>query len=344
GFVLAWRAGGEPAPVEPPETVEGDLKASLASDSPAHVSIPSKATAVEVLAFNLESDKDVTVSEIVVEKSGVSTLASGFQGYIYVNGERLTSGRSLTSDTRTMTFRNLSLAVDSTPVRVSVRADMGGTTDSGTVAFAVTSITSSAATIGGLPVQGATHGISATEVGTVTVNKTGSITNPKVGAQDAVIAKFKVSATTEDAMLEELGLYLTGTVATSAVENWELYVSGTADPVATAANVSAKDIATFLFSTPYELKKGDTKTFEVKADFNTGRTDDTVQVYVDESTDVVAIGSTYGYGMAVGLDDSDGYDGTDCSNGTDCSSSTLEGGDITISSNGPAARDVATNA
>ncbi|PIZ74913.1 hypothetical protein COY06_03480, partial [Candidatus Peregrinibacteria bacterium CG_4_10_14_0_2_um_filter_41_8] len=108
-----------------------------------------------------------------------------------------------------------------------------------------------------------------------------------------------------------------------------------------------KDIAAFSLATPYAIAKGETKSFYVKADFNTGRSADTVQVYVDQTTDVLAVGGTYGYGMTVDTNNSDGYDGvtTACtSSAGTCSYTALEGGDVTVSSNGPASVDVAVSA
>lgn len=357
GVVAARGAGLAPIPgVDNPES-EGDLHVSLASSSPSGITIPSSATSVEVATWEFSADDDdVVVDGLTVHKFGVGELAAGFQAYLYAGDERLTSGKSLNSSTNELRFNNLDWTVPAgEEMEVSLVVEMG-TNVAGEVGFeleSVDAVDSNAASVSGsFPVRSALHGLSATEVGTVTVTKNGSITNPKVGEDDVTIAKFKVNASTEDAELRRLGLYLTGTVSTEAVENWELYVSGTTEPIATVAGVNSRDVATFVFSTPYLIEKGQTKNFEVKADFNTGRGSDTVGIYIDESTDIFAVGGTYGFGMAVDIGTSGTYDGADgsdadsaiCSSSTDnCTFSTLEGGDVTISSNGPAATDIAIN-
>lgn len=358
GVVAARGAGLAPIPgVDNPES-EGDLHVSLASSSPSGITIPSSATSVEVATWEFSADEDdVVVDGLTVHKFGVGELAAGFQAYLYAGDERLTSGKSLNSSTNELRFNNLDWTVPAgEEMEVSLVVEMG-VNEAGEVGFeleSVDAVDSNAASVSGsFPVRSALHGLSATEVGTVTVTRNGSITNPKVGEDDVTIAKFKVNASTEDAELRRLGLYLTGTVSTEAVENWELYVSGTTEPIATVAGVNSRDVATFVFSTPYLIEKGQTKNFEVRADFNTGRGSDTVGIYIDESTDVFAVGGTYGFGMAVDIGTSGTYDGADtgsdadtaiCSSSTDnCTFSTLEGGDITISSNGPAATDIAIN-
>ncbi len=142
-------------------------------------------------------------------------------------------------------------------------------------------------------------------------------------------------------MLEQLGLYVTGNISTDSIQNFELFVSGETDPIAMVDGVNSKDVALLVMDEAYKINKGDTKSFTVKADLNTGRTDDTLKIYVDENTDVVAIGAKYGFGMTVTRTT---YDGGSCTTTSgDCTYSALEGGDITISSSGPAASDIAVN-
>lgn len=321
----------------------GDVTVSD-SDSPDTMTIAASATSVGVLNFEVTAGTGgTTIEAITIKKSGVSTLASGFQSYIYEGTDRLTSGKSLNSESQEIFFTNLGWEVDAGESRTfTLKVDIGATATSGEVRFSVTDIDAGESEVTGLPVESAMHGLSTTAVGTITIEKDSSITNPKVGEQDVIVARFKANAATEDAMLEQFGVYFTGNIDTAAIQNLELYVAGTTDPIATTAGVNAKEVANFVFDTPFTIIKGDTKSFTVKADLNTGRSADTLKAYVDESTDVVAIGAKYGFGMQVTRTD---YDGGSCtSSAGDCSYSTLEGGDITISSNGPSATDVATNA
>lgn len=318
----------------------GDLTVSL-GDTPAGVTLPKNATSTAIFEFDVAAGSDdVKVNSITFHKTGVSTLATDFQGYIYEGSDRLTNGKSFNSTTQDMVFTNLGLTVPKGGKKtLTLKVDVGATAASGSFQVQVSKVDSNAADVEGLPVTSEEFGVSTTAVGTITIAKNGTVTNPKVGEDGVTIAKFKLTADSEAAKVKEFGLYLAGTINTTDVQNLKLYVSGTTDPLATVDGVNGRDVAQFVLATPYEIEKGGTKSFWVTADLNTGRNADTLRAYIDENTDVVAIGGTYGFGMAVTKGDFD--NGAD--NGTDASWSTLEGGDITISSGGPASTDVAVN-
>ena len=320
----------------------GDVDVTLVDDSVVSGTIPSNATAVSVLKFELNASEAAEVDSITVKKTGVSSLPTGFQGYLYEGSDRLTAGKSLNSESLTMTFSNLNWKLSAgEKMEVTLKVDIGDMTASGEVGFSVTEVDAGEGEVSGLPVSSVIYGLSTTDVGGITIERDGTVTNPKVGEQDVTVAKFKVSASTEDAMLEELGLYVSGTISTDAVQNFELFVTGGTAPLATVTGVNVKDVAQFVLATPYKINKGDTKSFYVKADLNTGRSADNIGVYIDENTDVVAIGAKYGFGMTVTRTD---YDGGSCTtNAGECTFATLEGGDITISSSGPAATDISVN-
>lgn len=327
----------------------GDLGVMLSDSTPASVTLPCKATAASVFAVDLTAgDTDVTFNGFTVHKTGVGALPSTMQAYLYNGNDRLTAGKSLNSSTNNIEFSNVGfkVAAGSTET-VMMKMDVGTTCTAGEVNFeleADTSVKSTAdAVAGDFPVVSETIGISATNAGTITIEKNGSVTNPKVGEVGATVAKFTLNASGEAAKVEQLGLYVTGSISSSDVTNLKLYVSGMTDPIAEVDGVNAKDLAQFVLDTPYEIEKGGTKSFYVTADMSPGRNGDTLSLYIDENTDVVAIGGTYGFGMAVTKTN---YMSTTCTaaSSTTCSFSTLEGGDITISSSGPTATDIAVNA
>jgi hypothetical protein len=329
---------------------EGDLEVELSSDSPDGATVPSSATSVEVAMWDFTAgDGDVELDSLAVHTYGITNLPNTHALYLYDGTNRLTSGKSVNSSTNLATFNNLNLEIEEgETLTLTLRIDIG---DAGTttreMAFELEEVDAvdagDAEVSGDFPIQADTFGISTTDAGTLTIEKNGTITSPKVGEDGVVIAKFKMSAATEAAELEQINLLVTGTISNDAIENFELYVSGESDPIAEVESLNSKDLAAFVLDEPFDISKGDTKSFTMKADFNTGRTDDTVKVYIDETTDIVAIGGTYGYGMAVTITGSTGYDGTTTActsaSGT-CSYSALEGGDITITSSGPAATDV----
>lgn len=324
----------------------GDLDFGLSSGSPQHNQIPKNAASVEVLRFDISAGSDpAEIDSITIHKDGVSEIASDFQGYLYEGNNRLTSGKSLNSDSKNIQFNNLNWKLKAgEDMTVSLRVDIGATATSGTVSFSVTDV-EAGGDVTGLPVKSATHGLSTTSVGSVTLEKDGTVTDPKVGEQGALIGRFKLTTSGENALVEQLGLYVGGgSINATDLINAELYVSGVSEAVATVDSVNDQDVLNFVFDDPLEIEKGNTKSFKLYADLNTGRSADTVKVYVDEKTDVLVVGDTYGFGMKVDIGTSGTYDGTSCtSSAGSCTYSEVEGGDITISSNGPAASDIAVN-
>lgn len=324
----------------------GNLGVAISDENPESMTLPALATSTAVFALDLTAgDKDVTFNGFTVHKKGVGAIASDFQAYLYEGNDRLTSGKSINSSTNNIEFTNVGLTVEAGETKtVTMKVDVGTTAASGSVFFELVdsdSVKSTADDVSGdFPVESEEIGLSTTTVGSITIAKNGSVTNPKVGEAGATVAKFKLTAATEAAEVSEIGLYVAGTIAGTDVTNLKLYVVGETEPLAEVDGVNSKDLAQFVFDTPYEIEKGGTKSFYVTADMEPGRNGDTLRLYIDEKTDVVAIGGTYGFGMSVTYTS---YENS-ANDGTDASWSTLEGGDITFASTGPTAADIAVNA
>ncbi len=339
-------------PTEPDEETssDGTLVVELSEDTPDGETLPDKATSVAMASwdFSAEGD-DVELDSLVVHQNSIGSLASSHNVYLYEGSTRLTNGSAVNTSTRDVTFNNLNLAIEKGDTRtITVRMDVG---DNGTtnveIAFEIEDAdavgTNASDVEGDFALKGETFEVAAgTDAGTITIEKTGTITNPKVGEDDVVVSRFKLSTSGEGASIEEFGLYGSGSVSTADLQDFKLYVSGDdAEPLATAEMVDDQDVARFILDEPYVIEKGGSKTFYVTTSFNTGRTDDTVKFYVDENTDVLATGDKYGFGLQVTRT---AFDGDSCTTTAgDCSYSVLEGGDITISSSGPSAKDIAIN-
>ncbi len=368
GIVMLWRAysgmtgevrdectAGPVDPTDPtdPPAATGGFEVTVSDETPEGATLPSGATSVPIASWDFTAgEDDAELQSLEVHMFGVSSLPSDHQVYLYEGNERLTSGRSVNTTTRVATFNSLNWAIENGETRtLTLRLDVGTVVNTGEMGFEIESasgVMAGGEVEGDFPVKGDTFGTSLTDAGTVTVEKNGTVPNPKVGEDDVTISKFKMTAAGEAAWLEELGLYITGNISADAIANLELYVSGEDDPIATAEGVNSNDVATFVLEEGYEIAKGDNRAFWVQADLNTGRTDDTIKTYIDEKSDIRAVGDIYGFGMTVDIDQTTvgvtngGYDGTLCTSSSGaCTYSTVEGGDVTISSNGPVAQDVA---
>ncbi|MFA5789036.1 MAG: S-layer homology domain-containing protein [Candidatus Gracilibacteria bacterium] len=357
-----WRVEADDADDVSDVVSDGDLTVEVSSDSPDAMTIPYNATSVVLAAWDFTANGgDVVIDSLSMHQYGISTLGTSHQVYLYEGSTRLTSGTTVGSTNNEATFTyDIEIASGETRT-ITVRGEnLGSASATGEVGMEIASaskldVGDVAVVDGDFPLQGAKHTLSTTAAGSVTIEKNGSVNNAQVGEDGATIGKFKITSATEAAGVEELGIYLSGSVNTADVEDFNLYVSGADDvPLATVVAVDDLDVIRFDIegefdgesdecenSDGYCIAKGGSKSFYVTADFNTGRTDDTVKVYVDQSTDIFSRGALYGSGMQVVRT---AYDGDSCTAATgDCSYGVLEGGDITISSNGPAAGDIATN-
>lgn len=343
-----------PPVVTPPvvDTSTGDLTVGISADTASADTLPSGATSVQMASWDFTGgDADATLKSLTIHRFGVWTLPTTHQVYLYDGADRLTSGKTVNSTTNTVTFNNLNLDISAGDTStLTLRMDVGDNSEgkTGEVGFEILNADAVSAgegeVAGDFPAKGEKFVVSTTPAGTVTIEKNGSITNPKVGEKGVTIAKFRMSAATENADLSEFGLYIGGNVTPDDVQDLKLYVTGKTDPIATVDSLNSKDVAQFVLDTPYRIAKGETKNMWVSASFNTGRSGDTVLAYVDESTDVVAIGDKYGFGMGVTMTAYDGnVDSCASASSADCSYSALEGGDITLSGTSIANRNLAIN-
>ncbi len=347
-------------------SADATVMVEVSDDTPEADTLPSNATSVELASFDFTAEGDDSeLDGLTVHQYGISTVPSGATVYLYNGASRLTSGTTVNSTTHESDFRNLNVELpEGETVTLTVRMDMGTWGSTGEVGFEIASAdkvdAGESAVEGDFPAMGDKFSVSNTSVGTVTVEKNGTVDNSEVGADDVYVAKFKLTAgSTEGGYVQEVGLYVSGSVSTTDVENLRLYVTGNdAEPIAQVDSVDDLDVARFVvgegegvmedMEDGYHLEKGDSKSFYVLADLNTGRTDDTVKAYIDQNTDLRVVGDLYNYGMAVSRTATStpagSYDGTSCTSSSgNCTFQTLKGGDITVSSNGPAATDVAIN-
>lgn len=333
-----------PAQLAASAATTGGLSVSLASDTPAAMTIPSKATSVPFLKFNLSaSSGSATVSAVTIKQSGVGATTTVSNVYLYDGSTRLTSGRTLNSSTREATFSGLgiSLAAGQTKT-LTVVVDMADNATGGdTIQYSVqnaAAIQGSATVSGVFPVTGATMTTSSTNVGSLTVNKSGTIVQPVLGSKQSKIAEFKLTTATEGAAVNQIRLDIRDA---SKHNNFTLYQNNV---LVAAGTKSGTDKVDFLFTKPFDIAQGENRIFEVRADIG-GESNDEILTAIDETTDVKAVGSKYGFNVAVVINDTTtGYDkdgSANCNSAADaCSFTTVKGGKVTIAFNGPTASKV----
>ena len=308
--------------------------------------VPQGATAVAMLGLELTANgDDMVLDGLVLDREGVGSSSDFSNVYFYNGSERVGSGHSVSSDSNTVTFSSLGVEVpEGDTVTVWIKVDFSSTaTASNEHNFSV--VSASSVTVEGgeadadFPIEGDTFEIGGSDAGTITIEKNSTVSNPTIGQEDAEIANFKLTASNEDMELEQIALTFKGTISGEGGANFKLLQNG--DVLAEADEVDANDLFTFVLDEPYEIEKGDTRTFTVTAEITSqADADDTIRVYLDENTDLVAVGQVYGYGAQVA---SGSYD-NGSNDGTDANWSTVQGGQFTVAFNGPAVDDFAPNA
>jgi len=327
------------------------LTVSLASDTPASATIPSSASNVELAKFNFTASSDgaVTVSSIAVKRSGIGATSNFINVYLYEGESRLTNGRTVNTSTNLSTFNALAYVI---PAGTTKTLTLVGDIDAditGNHAFSIDSASSvgtTATVSGSFPLTGNTMSISATNVGKVTVTEGSDPSNITAGSSDAELTSFTLEAnSTEDISVKSVTLYHAGTVSDSQITNLVLKQGGVI--MSSVDAISSKGTATFVFATPFEITKGNSKKFYVYGKVSTeARADQTVKFYMEANADVKAVGKTYSYPVtvAIGTTDSAGGTGTGTYDGSaGFTTTSVEAGDVTVSSNGPSAANVAPN-
>lgn len=319
-------------------TATGDVEFELSSSNPAGTSVPTNANTVEVLSFDVTAgDEAAEVDEIALKMIGLSATTDVSSVYLYEGTSRLTESRSVNSSTRKATFGSLNLALEAgetrtLTARVTISASAGDE-----IQFAIyeeDDVEADGDVSGDFPIEGDTFEVSGTTVGTVTIINTGSVTNPSLGENDAEIGSFKITTTVEAGNVQSLTLKIANADDHSDYQMW-----ADDEVVATGEYIGDK-LVVFDFETEYQISDGGSEIFTVSADIG-GDAGDTITMYMDNAIDVMVEGAEYGFTMAATIT---GYDdGTCTADGAECNYSTIQGGEVTISTSGPTAGDIRTN-
>lgn len=316
-------------------TPSGGITVSLDASSPAANHVPYGAMAEPFAKFKFDGSGKIT--QLTISRSGAGDADDFTNVYLYDGDNRLTAGRSISSVTSKVTFIGLSI---SAPKVITIVADLANASgDNGNVhkffINAASDVVADTTVSGAFPVESASQTVAAVAGGEIMAEKSGTIANPKVGQKEIQVSEFKLTTSAEGVKIKRLAIYNAGTVNSIELTNLKLKVGTTT--VATLSAWGSDDYATFIFDTPYEITKGDNKVFKLYADIG-GKKDETIITYIFNDADVYAVGTTYGHGVKVdrgaNTNDTGTFDGASTSKKHTI---TLEGGDVTVAFNGPAA-------
>ena len=329
--------------------VGGSVSVALAADTPAGATVPKNASSVPLAKYTFTAGSaDAMINGLTIHRVGVGAASDFANVYLYdQDGTRLTTGRTINSTAQTATFSSLNITVpagQSKSVYVYGDLGVGSNPTGGQHSFEVMDaasvvISGNGVVSGSFPVRGNVFTVGTTLSARLDVQKGATPSNPTVGASEAEISNFKLTANTNDIKVNQVTLYQAGSITNSDLTMMKLYQGSTL--VATADAVSANGRIVLKFNPPYLLTNGTTKVFSLRGKVG-GRADRTIKTYVEYTTDVNGTDMVYNAGASVCITSS----GT-CSTGSFDGSSTnyievtTQGGALTNAFNGPATSNIA---
>ena len=285
---------------------DGALELSLAASNPVGDTVPKGAVGVVLLSvdFTASCDDSVAIENLTIlhEGFGVETDIGGI--YAAVNGARVTRKRTIDSEDQTSDLRFSSpLILDPCEtVTVDIVADFVTNASTAAEHNLVVELPSDVfgnaqSVAGNFPLRGDTFRIAAVTSGTVSVTyRTVSPDEVEVGDVGVVVGKWEVSVnSTEDQTFYSMTLEQNSSASDGDFVN--VAVRRTDGTILTnTVSQTVGDFITVVFDPPFTVLEGDKITLEVIADI-VGGAGDAIIMHFEETSDLFAVGSLYGYGV-----------------------------------------------
>ena len=325
---------------------DGELEVSLSASNPVGDTVPRGAVGVVMLSadFTASCSDSVVLENLTILHEGFGD-EQDIQGvYAAINGARVTRKRTIDSEDQTADLRFSSpLVIDPCEtVTVDVVSDFNSTaaisSEHNLVVELPSDVFGNAREVSGnFPVRGNTFRVAAITSGIISVTyRTVSPDEVEVGDEGVVVGKFEVSVdSTEDQTLYSMTLEQNSSASDGDFVN--IAVRRTDGTVLTnTVSQTVGDFVTVVFDPPFAVLEGDKITLEVIADI-VGGAGDSIIIHFEESSDLFAVGSLYGYGVNGQLYGSQISLPAETSTLPD--TVTIDAGEFTIGVDGPATQD-----
>ncbi|PJA67048.1 hypothetical protein CO157_06335 [Candidatus Peregrinibacteria bacterium CG_4_9_14_3_um_filter_49_12] len=325
---------------------DGELEVSLSASSPVGDTVPKGAVGVVLLStdFTASCDDSVTIENLTILHEGFGAVADVDGVYAAINGARVTRKRTIDSEDQTSDLRfSSNLVLDPCEsVTIDIVADFSSTAQTSAEHNFVIELPSDVFgnakdVSGNFPIRGSTFRVAAVTSGIVTLTyRTISPDEVEVGDIGVVIGKFEVSVnSTEDQTFYSMTLEQNSSASDGDFVN--IAARRTDGTVLTnTVSQTVGDFVTVVFDPPFTVLEGDKITLEVIADL-VGGAGDSIIVHFEETSDLFAVGSLYGYGVNGQLYGSQIALPTETASLPD--TITIDAGEFTIGIDGPATQD-----
>ena len=288
------------------EVSTGTASVTLSSASPdaTQIALNARDAIFTKIKFS-GGDEGVTITRILVKRSGIAADADISSLKLYDGTTRVGSSQALNTNTHKATFSSLSWEIPAGTTKVltikgSIAAS-GTATVGDSIKLGIASasdITSTGTLAGTFPIYGASKTIAGISVGAFYVAKQGvpaANDNMLSGSVDQEIASWKFSATgTEGMSVESIKITHTGSATRDDVLNIKLMLSGV-QIGETVASFDSQNSATFDVSGELDVIASGVKTVYAYADVASGVwTARNIIFEISQYTDVVAYGTNSG--------------------------------------------------
>ncbi len=287
-------------------TSNSTLSVAVSSKNPVGDTIPQGAVGVTMLSMDITAscDDKASITDVTILHEGFGDEVDIDGVYATVNGARISRKRTIDSKDQTASvhFTNaLEIAACKT-VTVDLAADFSSTATTSAEHNLAVELPSDVATnakqvTGNFPMRGSTFKVAAVRSGRVSIEyRTVSPNEVEVGNKGVVVGKFQISTdSTEDQTVYSMTVENDGTSHDGSLTNLKIRRSdGTVLTNTVATTVG--DFATFVFDPPFTVLEGDKLTMDIVTDV-VGGAGDNVKMHFEETSDIFAVGSLYGYGV-----------------------------------------------
>jgi len=322
---------------------EGVLEVSVSASNPVGDTIPKGAVGVVMLSvdFTASCSDSVAIENLTVLHEGFGKETDLGGVYAAINGARVTRKRTIDAEDQTSDLRFSSpLVLDPCEtVTVDVVGDFSSTASTSAEHNLVVELPSdifgnAKSVTGNFPVRGDTFRVAAVTSGVITVDyRTVSPSEVEVGDVGVVIGKFEVSVdSTEDQTFYSMTLEQNSTASDGDFVN--IAIRRTDGTILTnSVSQTVGDFVTVVFDPPFTVLEGDKITLEVIADI-VGGAGDSLILHFEETSDLFAVGSLYGYGVNGQL-----YGSRIAIPDDDANTVHIDAGEFTIGIDGPPIQD-----
>jgi S-layer homology domain len=248
-----------PTPTPTPTPTSGTVSAMIGNGNPASGTLVAGQAIANLahFAFVNNSTSDVKITNVKVNRIGVSADETLVNTYLYDGVSRITDAASVS--TGLITFNDstglFTIPAKSTKV-VAVRSDIKTGTSGQTVGVSLSSFTVMGGTAQAVSVAGNIHTVATATLATVDFNTTTTPATTTITPQeDYTMWQNVVSVGVREVWLRSFKLRQVGSVNNSDLANFRLYVDGQMVGGA-VANLDSNGYVTFDLSTPLKLQTG----------------------------------------------------------------------------------------